>query len=166
MRNLMILFSLVFSTFTCFSQSDWTFIEETKIEGFTGTRIPKGFFFKTTTGDYFITNKKAKKEMPLQNPTVEVFKNGVSYKLKFKDSETPLFATKIENAIETQHKGTFKGLEDGAYFEMMNGQTWVQFSTRNRDIRLIEPKVVIYKLRRHWYMIVEGFNETIKVYLL
>jgi len=166
MRILFLFIGFLFLSSNSFSQSNWTLIGETKIEGYTGKRIPKGFFFKTTAGDYFITNKKAKNEMPLQDPTVEVFKNGTSYKLKFKESETPLFATKIKNVIETQHKGVFKGLEDGAYFKMMNGQTWVQFSTRHRDARLIEPKVVIYKLRGHWYMIVEDFNETIMVYLL
>jgi hypothetical protein len=145
------------------AQSDWTFVEETYINGSISGTIIQGYIFKTSSGDYFVVNDRTRQKVRTKNPNVKIFQNGSSYKLVIDDFDEPVICKKIKNVIDTRISDDFNGWEGETVFKMTNGQIWQQSTYAYMYHYAYSPRVLIYEYNGSWIMKVENVDETIQV---
>ena len=64
---------------------------------------------------------------------------------------------------KSQIKGSFSGFCNKKLFPLTNGHCWLQISDEEANYSLYNPGILIYLLKDHHYLILEGTNEFAEV---
>lgn len=162
MKHLILAFIFFTSLTSIHSQSVWTLLEESYIQGSISGSITQGYIFKVSS-NFYVINSYTRQRVRTRNPDVKIYQNGTDYKLVIEDFDEPVICKKIKNVIETQISDEFKGWEGETTFKMMNGQKWQQSSYSYMYHYSYMPDVLIYEFKGSWIMKVEDVDETIQV---
>jgi hypothetical protein len=154
---------LLFLCHAVSGQTDWKFVEQASIDGSISGTITEGYIFKIGLRDFYIVDEQTRQQVRTRNPVVKIFQSGTDYRLEIQDFNEPVICKKLEEVIETQIDGGFKGWEGETIFKMRNGQIWQQSSSGYHYHHAYSPNVLIYKFRHSWIMKVEEVDETIEV---
>jgi hypothetical protein len=139
--------------------------ETTFYDGAANTIYSPGLLIKTRSGHYYEIVDKTKFKNTVPNPTVTVYKEGKKkYYLVIQGIDIPIEAGRIQEVIESNINGDFKGWEGATAFSLVNGETWVQDEFGSLFANLYRPKVFIYRAANGTYkMRVEGVNQLLVV---
>jgi hypothetical protein len=166
---LSIAFSLFLFISTSFSQEkiDSTAkpIESTFFDGPSNTVFSQGFLLRTRSKNYFEITGKQKINNKIPSPTVQVYKDKKKYKLVIEGIDDPIPAIKLQNVIESNIDGVFRGWDGSTSFKLRNGDTWVQDEMKTLfSPTVFNPVVYIYTGSDGSYkMKVEGVDEAVQV---
>ncbi|OIR12880.1 hypothetical protein GALL_59470 [mine drainage metagenome] len=139
--------------------------ESTFYDGIPNIVFTPGLVIKTRSGHYYEITDKTKLKNMMANPSVTVYKFGKrKFQLVIQGIEIPIEANRIQEVIESNINGDFKGWEGATSFNLVNGETWVQDEFGSLFANLYRPKVFIYRTSDGTYkMRVEGIKEVITV---
>jgi len=157
------LLGLAFIVLNSYAQSNWTFIKETYLKGSISGTITQGYVFKISSNEFYLVNERNRQRVRVKNPEVKIFQSGSDYKLIIEDFDEPVICKKLNDVIETQINGEFKGWDGETIFKLMNGQIWQQSSYAYMYHYAYSPEVVIYKTSGGYEMQVDGVTNKIKV---
>lgn len=132
----------------------------TSFKALTGA-IERGTIIKTSTFNYYEINDKVtqKSGWPAQ-PQIVVYQEGKKYKMKIQGMEKVLAVNKIQEVIESNIDGNFRGYDGTTSFKLVNQQEWKQDeTTSNVFSNLFRPAVTIYLTSGGYRMKIEGLNE-------
>ena len=139
--------------------------ETTFYDGPVNTIFTQGFLLRTRSKNYYEITGKLKLSNKVPNPAVQVYKDKKKYKLVIQGIEDPISATKLQDVIESNIDGTFRGWDGTTTFKLTNGDTWVQDElTTLFSPTVFRPVVYIYLGSDGAYkMKVAGVDETVRV---
>lgn len=167
------LLTIVFSLFIfCTAATSQTKIdssakpeETTFYDGIPNIVFTPGLVIKTRSGHYYEITDKTKFKNMMANPSVTVYKLGKrKFQLVIQGIDIPIEANRIQEVIESNINGDFKGWEGATSFNLVNGETWIQDEFGSLFANLYRPKVFIYRTSDGTYkMRVEGIKEVITV---
>lgn len=124
------------------------------------TTIAKGTLVKLSNSHYYEINDKINQPATLAQPNVVVYQDGKKFKMKIPGVDKLLAVNKIQEVIETNIDGNFRGYDGTTKFKLENRQEWQQDSpTSNVFSNLFRPAVVIYLTPEGYKMKIEGLNE-------
>lgn len=124
--------------------------------------LERGTLIKTSNFHFYEINDKVsqKSGWPAQ-PEVIVYQEGKKYKMKIQGIEKLIAVNKIQEVIESNIAGDFKGYDGTSSFKLQNGQNWEQAeTTSNVFSNLFRPAVTIYLTAEGYRMKIEGLNES------
>lgn len=126
---------------------------------FTGT-LTRGSLLKTSNFHYYEINDKVNQKLANQQPQVLVYQDGKKYRMKIQGVEKLLNCVKIQEVIESNIDGDFKGWDGTTSFKLVNQQVWKQDNpTGTIFANLYRPLVTIYLSSEGYKMLVQGLNE-------
>jgi hypothetical protein len=170
MKNLLItVFSILLFPNVSFSQDkiDTTAKPEelTFYDGPSNTIFAPGFLLKTRSKNFYEIIGKLKQAGNISNPAVRVYKDKKKYKLIIDGIDQPVPAIKIQDIVESNIDGAFRGWEGNTSFKLQNGDLWVQDEVKTLfSPTTFNPSVYIYTSSDGTYkMKVAGINETLQV---
>jgi hypothetical protein len=139
--------------------------ETTFYDGSANIIYSPGTVIRTRSGHYYEITDKAKFKNKMEHPSVAVYKlNKKNYALVIQGLDIPIAANKIQDVIESNIDGDFKGWDGASSFKLVNGDVWVQDEYGSLYASLYRPKVIIYRISDGTYkMKVEGVEEIITV---
>lgn len=123
--------------------------------------IERGTLIKTSNFHYYeINDKVVQKSGWAAQPEIVVYQEGKKYKMKIQGIEKILAVNKIQEVIESNIDGNFRGYDGTSSFKLVNGQEWKQDeTTSNVFSNLFRPAVTIYLTSQGYRMKIEGLNE-------
>jgi hypothetical protein len=140
--------------------------ESTFYDGPANTVFGPGFLLRTRSKNYYEIGGKLKQQNKIQNPTIDVYKEKKNkYKILIEGQNEPLPATKLQDVIESNINGDFRGWEGTTTFKLLNGDVWVQDEIKTLySNSMFRPVVYIYRASDGTYkMKVQGVDETVQV---
>ncbi|HEY8660562.1 MAG TPA: hypothetical protein VIM07_16395 [Chitinophagaceae bacterium] len=139
--------------------------ESTFYDGPVNTIFESGFLLRTRSKNFYEITGKQKQQNKVANPIVDVYKDKRKYKLLIQGQSEPLPATKLQDVIESNINGDFRGWDGTTSFKLLNGDTWVQDEIKTLSSNsMFRPTVYIYRASDGTYkMKVQGVDETIQV---
>jgi hypothetical protein len=127
---------------------------------FSGT-LTRGALLKTSNFHYYEINDKVNQKLANQQPQVLVYQDGKKFRIKIEGVEKLLTCNKIQEVIESNIDGDFKGWDGTSSFKLVNQQVWKQDSpTSTVFANLYRPLVTIYLSSEGYKMLVQGLNES------
>jgi hypothetical protein len=123
--------------------------------------IQRGTLIKTSTFHFYeITEKVTQKTGYPAQPEVVVYQDGKKYKMKIQGMEKILSVNKIQEVIESNIEGDFKGWDGATKFKLQNQQEWQQDAPTGTIFKnLYKPAVLIYLSSEGYKMKIEGVDE-------
>ncbi|MEO8173787.1 MAG: hypothetical protein ABI581_11915 [Sediminibacterium sp.] len=123
--------------------------------------LERGMLIKTSNFHFYeINDKVAQKSGWPAQPEIVVYQEGKKYKMKIQGIEKPIAVNKIQEVIESNISGDFKGYDGASSFKLQNGQEWKQDETTSNVMsNLFRPAVIIYLTGEGYKMKIEGLNE-------
>ena len=116
--------------------------ETTFYDGSPNIVYTPGTVIRTRSGHYYEITDKAKLKNMVANPSVTVYKQGKrNYALVIQGIELPIAAAKVQDVIESNIDGDFKGWDGTTNFKLVNGDVWVQDEPGNLFANAYRPKV-------------------------
>ena len=140
--------------------------ESTFYDGPANTVFGPGFLLRTRSKNYYEIAGKLKQQNKVENPTVDVYKEKKNkYKILIQGQNETLPATKLQDVIESNINGDFRGWEGTTTFKLLNGDVWVQDEIKTLySNSMFRPVVYIYRASDGTYkMKVQGVDETVQV---
>jgi hypothetical protein len=139
--------------------------ESTYYDGPASTVFAPGFLLKTRSNNYYEITGKLKQSGIVTNPVVRVYKEKRKYKLVIEGIEQPVPAIKVQNMLESNIDGAFRGWDGSTSFKLENGDVWVQDEVKTLfSPTIFRPSVLIYTSSDGSYkMKVAGVSETVQV---
>jgi len=127
-----------------------------------------GLLVKTRSGHYYEITDKTKFKNTVANPSVTVYKQGKKkYQLVIQGIEIPIEASRVQDVIESNIDGDFRGWEGlgVSVFKLVNGEAWVQDEAGSIFAKQsFRPKVFIYRAADGTYkMKVDGVEQLLTV---
>jgi len=123
--------------------------ETTFYDGPSNIIYTPGLLVKTRSGHYYEITDKAKFKNTVANPSVTVYKQGKKkYQLVIQGIDIPIEAGRVQDVIESNIDGDFKGWEGlgVTVFKLVNGDSWVQDEAGSIFAKQsFRPKVFIYR---------------------
>lgn len=131
----------------------------TSFSRFSGT-ISRGSLLKTASFHYYEINDKINQKFAGTQLAIKVYQDGKKYKIKIEGIEKILACNKIQEVIESNIDGDFKGWDGNTSFKLANQQEWKQDNpTGTIFVNLFRPAVLIYLSSEGYKMKIEGVNE-------
>ena len=122
--------------------------------------LTKGSLIKTANFHFYELNDKINQKSMYPNPEILVYQDGKKFKMKIQGIEKLLIVNRLQEVIESNIDGNFKGYDGNSSFSLMNGQDWKQdYTTGNVFANLFRPAVTIYLSSEGYKMKIEGLNE-------
>jgi hypothetical protein len=139
--------------------------ESTFYDGPSNTVFAPGFLLKTRSKNFYEITGKLKQPNVVPNPAVKVYKDKRKYKLVIDGIDQAIPAVKVQDIVESNIDGTFRGWDGSTAFKLMNGDVWVQDEVKTLfSPTTFNPAVYIYTGSDGSYkMKVAGVNETLQV---
>ena len=139
--------------------------ETTFYDGPANTLFAPGFLLRTRSKNYYEITGKLKQMNKVANPTVQVYKEKRKYKLVIEGIEEPIPATKLQDVVESNIDGDFRGWDGTTSFKFLNGDVWVQDEIKTLfSPAVFRPVVYIYRGSDGTYkMKVTSVDETLQV---
>ena len=139
--------------------------ETTFYDGSSNIIFSPGTVFRTRSGHYYEITDKAKFKNTVDHPSVAAYKQGKkNYLLIIQGIDIPIAANKVQDVIESNINGDFKGWDGASSFSLVNGDVWVQDEYGSLFANLYRPKVFIYRISDGTYkMKIEGVDQIITV---
>ncbi|MES2329160.1 MAG: hypothetical protein V4539_06115 [Bacteroidota bacterium] len=162
MKKMMIVCLLAAASVTAQAQTEMKVVDSTTTFKPLTEPLERGTLIKTSTFHFYEINDKItqKSGWPKQ-PEIVVYQEGKKYKMKIQGIEKPLAVNKIQEVIESNIAGDFKGYDGTTSFKLQNGQDWKQDeTTSNVFSNLFRPAVIIYLTSEGYKMKIEGLNES------
>ncbi|MEA3425770.1 MAG: hypothetical protein U9R46_05955, partial [Bacteroidota bacterium] len=109
---------------------------------------------------FYEINDKVNQKFSNAQPQLMVYQDGRKFKIKIEGVEKLLTCNKIQEVIESNIDGDFKGWDGNSSFRLVNQQEWKQDSpTSTVFANLYRPAVIIYLTSEGYKMKIEGLNE-------
>jgi hypothetical protein len=122
--------------------------------------IVKGSLIKTNSFNFYEINDKINQKPGTAQPSIVVYKDGKKYKMKIEGIDRLIACNKLQEVIESNIDGDFKGWNGNTTFKLMNRQDWIQdLPTSPIFVNLFRPAVTIYLTSEGYKMKIEGVNE-------
>ena len=115
-------------------------------DGAPNTIYKQGLIIKLRSGIYFEILDKSKLKNAVPNPAVRAYKDGRKYALMVQGIPLPIKANLIQDVIESNIDGDFKGWDGNTSWKLVNGETWQQDEYGNLYANLYRPKVFIFRM--------------------
>ncbi len=129
---------------------------------FTGT-LGRGTLLKTSNFHFYEINDKvdkASQKLANPQPVVKVYQDGKKFRIKIDGVEKLLQCNKIQEVIESNIDGDFKGWDGNSSFKLVNQQVWKQDApTGTVFANLFRPLATIYLSSEGYKMMIQGLNE-------
>lgn len=126
---------------------------------FTGAVI-RGTLLKTSTFHYYEINDKINQKLGVAQPQLVVYQDGKKYKIKIQGIDKLLACNKIQDVIESNIDGDFKGWDGNTSFKLVNQEEWKQDApTSSIFVNLYRPAVLIYLTSEGYKLKIDGVNE-------
>ena len=139
--------------------------ETTFYDGPANSIFAPGFLLKTRSKNYYEITGNQKQFNKVPNPGVLVYKEKKKYKLVIQGIEKPITVIKLQDVIESNIDGDFRGWDGNTSFKLSNGDVWVQDEVKTLFSPIVyKPLVYIYTGSYGSYkMKVAGVDETLQV---
>jgi len=122
--------------------------------------ITRGAVIKTSTLHFYEINDKISQKLFIAQPQVVVYQDGKKYRIKIEGIDKLLTCNKIQEVIESNIDGYFKGWDGNTTFTLINQQEWIQDNpTRTIFANLYRPAVLIYLTAEGYKMKIAGVEE-------
>lgn len=122
--------------------------------------ITRGTLIKTSNYHFYEINDKVNQKFSNAQPQLMVYQDGRKFKIKIEGVEKLLTCNKIQEVIESNIDGDFKGWDGNSSFRLVNQQEWKQDSPISTVFaNLYRPAVIIYLTSEGYKMKIEGLNE-------
>lgn len=122
-------------------------------------QVAKGSIIKTGNNHYYEITDKINRKMSGE-AKVLVYKDGRKLKMKLDGIDQLLSCNRIDDIIESNIDGDFKGYDGNASFKLQNGDRWAQDApTGTVYANLFRPAVFIYRTPEGYKMKITGLNE-------
>ena len=160
-RSFIVALSLLFSVQFLAAQDNGKLDDSTTLFGrFTGV-VSKGTVIKTSSNRFYEITEKINQKVNLnQAAEIKVYKDGKKYKISIQGIEKVMACNKLQEVIESNIDGDFKGWDGNTTFELVNKQKWQQDApTPTIFANLYRPAVTIYLTSEGYKMKIAGLNE-------
>jgi|SRR5665647_827197 len=140
--------------------------ESTYYDGPVNTVFEPGFILRTRSKNYYKISGKKKYANKVANSEIKVYREKKrKYLLVIQGIEDPISASKLQDVIESNIDGDFRGWDGTTSFKLMNGDVWVQDEIKTLfSSAIFRPVVFIYQDSDGTYkMKVAGVEETVQV---
>jgi hypothetical protein len=122
--------------------------------------LTRGGLIKTATFHFYELNDKINQKSLYPNPEILVYQEGKKYKMKIQGIEKLIAVNKLQEVIESNIDGNFKGYDGNTSFRLVNQDVWKQdYPTGTIFTNLFRPAVTIYLSSEGYKMIIEGVVE-------
>lgn len=122
--------------------------------------ITRGSLIKTSNFHYYEINDKVNQKFNNGQPALKVYQDGKKFKIKIEGIEKLLTCNKVQEVIESNIEGDFKGWDGTTSFKLVNQQVWKQDNpTSTVFANLYRPAVLIYLSSEGYKLKIEGLNE-------
>lgn len=141
-------------------------VETTYYDGPANTVFSPGFLLKTRSKNFYEITGKKKYANRISSPEVKVYKEKKrKYQLLIQGIEDPISAVKVQDVIESNIDGDFRGWDGTTSFKLLNGDTWVQDEIKSLfHPAIFRPVVYIFQADDGTYkMKVAGVDEMVQV---
>jgi hypothetical protein len=81
---------------------------------------------KTSTFHYYEINDKINQKLGVAQPQLVVYQDGKKYKIKIQGIDKLLVCNKVQDVIESNIDGDFKGWDGNTSFKLVNQEEWKQ----------------------------------------
>jgi hypothetical protein len=131
----------------------------TSFKSLTGM-LTRGGLIKTANFHFYELNDKINQKSLYANPEILVYQEGKKYKMKIQGIEKLIAVNKLQEVIESNIDGNFKGYDGNTSFRLVNQDVWKQdYPTGTIFTNLFRPTVTIYLSSEGYKMIIEGVAE-------
>ena len=119
------IFSVLY--FNADAQYNWSFYEDTYIQGSLSGSIKKGMVFQTKTKNYYRIDEPTRQRVRVRNPDVTVLRKGNQYKLVIEDFDEPVICERLDLVTNSTIDGEFEGWDGESIIILSNGEVWKQY---------------------------------------
>lgn len=124
------------------------------------TTLTRGGLIKTANFHFYELNDKINQKSLYPNPEILVYQEGKKYKMKIQGIEKLIAVNKLQEVVESNIDGNFKGYDGTTSFRLVNQDVWKQdYPTGTVFTNLFRPAVTIYLSSEGYKMIIEGVAE-------
>ena len=135
-------------------------IDSTTLFGVLREAVTRGTVIKTSNFHFYEINDKINQKLTVAQPSIVVYQEGKKFKMKIEGIEKLLVCNKLQEVIESNIDGGFKGWDGNTVFKLANQQEWKQdYPTGTIFVNLYRPAVLIYLTSEGYKMKIEGVNE-------
>jgi hypothetical protein len=120
------------------------------------TGFDEDMLFHITDGTYWLQDEPKHWHFYAYRPVVEFLEFEGRLYLRLDGQQESVAVRQLQDVIESQIDGEFKGWEGNTEYRLANGQTWKQRSDNHTSRSADRPKVVVYKGESGWLMKVQG----------
>lgn len=162
MKRISLILSMTIFTVSTFAQltDNLKMVDSTSSFGRISTAVQRGLLIKTSNFHFYEVNDKINQKLSNQQPSIIVYQDGKKYKMKIEGIDKLLACNKIQEVIESNIDGDFKGWDGNSTFKLANQQEWKQDgSTGTLFSNLFRPAVLIYLTAEGYKMKVTGVDE-------
>lgn len=122
--------------------------------------LTRGGLIKTANFHFYELNDKINQKSLYPNPEILVYQEGKKYKMKIQGIEKLIAVNKLQEVIESNIDGNFKGYDGNSSFRLVNQDVWKQdYPTGTVFTNLFRPAVIIYLSSEGYKMIIDGVAE-------
>lgn len=122
--------------------------------------ITRGSLIKTSNFHYYEINDKVNQKFNNAQPRLMVYQDGKKFKIKIEGIEKLLTCNKVQEVIESNIDGDFKGWDGTTNFKLVNQQIWKQDNpTSTVFANMYRPAVLVYLSSEGYKLKIEGLNE-------
>jgi hypothetical protein len=122
--------------------------------------ITRGSLIKTSNFHYYEINDKVNQKFNNAQPRLMVYQDGKKFKIKIEGIEKLLTCNKVQEVIESNIDGDFKGWDGTTSFKLVNQQIWKQDNpTSTVFANMYRPAVLVYLSSEGYKLKIEGLNE-------
>ncbi len=122
--------------------------------------LTRGGLIKTANFHFYELNDKINQKSLYPNPEILVYQEGKKYKMKIQGIEKLIVVNKLQEVVESNIDGNFKGYDGTTSFRLVNQDVWKQdYPTGTVFTNLFRPAVTIYLSSEGYKMIIEGVAE-------
>lgn len=122
--------------------------------------ITRGSLLKTSNFHYYEINDKVNQKFSNAQPQLMVYQDGKKFKIKIEGIEKLLTCNKVQEVIESNIDGDFKGWDGTTSFKLVNQQIWKQDNpTSTVFANMYRPAVLVYLSSEGYKLKIEGLNE-------
>ena len=127
---------------------------------FRGT-LSRGTVIKTANNHFYEINDKINQKITLSASTeLKIFKEGKKYKISIQGIDKILACNRLQEVIESNIDGDFKGWDGTTTFKLLNQEEWKQDNpTGTIFVNLYRPAVMIYLTPEGYKMKITGVDE-------
>jgi hypothetical protein len=124
-------------------------------------KLSRGTLLKTANNHYYEISENIKQQAVLsQSSIVKVYKDGKKLKIEIQGIDQMLTCNKVDDVIESNIDGDFRGYDGNTTFKLTNQQQWKQDITTSPVMsNLYRPAVLIYRTPEGYKMKITGLNE-------